>query len=103
MVPRLRTCGSPIEPGTEARPGSASFNTFEFATSACRVIAPITIERPLSSTPAMSSQPLRSISAEGCASRSFITGISEWPPASSFDSGCLAKRLAACRAVVGRW
>ncbi len=33
MVPRWRTAGSPIEPGTSASTGSASFTTCEFATS----------------------------------------------------------------------
>ena len=102
MVPRWRTAGSPIEPGTSASTGSASFTTCEFATSTCRVMAPITIERPFSSMPDRPSIWLRSTRSEGLASRSFITGISEWPPARSFASAFLASRLAACRTVVGR-
>ncbi len=103
MVPRLRTCGSPTAAGTEASPGSACCNTGELAASACRVMAPITIERPFCSTPLRPSTSERSISAEGCASRCFITGISEWPPAKSLASGLRASRPAAWRTVVGRW
>src|SRR6185437_16640233 len=97
------TCGSPIEPGTAARPGIACCITGELATSACRVIAPTTTERPLSSTPARPSTSERSISADGLASRCFITGISEWPPASSLPSGLRDNSPAAWRTVVGRW
>ena len=38
----------------------------------------------------------------GPARRSFMVGISVWPPARSFASSCLPSRLAACRTVAGR-
>src|SRR5487761_2265930 len=103
MVPRLRTCGSPTEAGTEASTGSACCNTGELAASAWRVMAPITIERPFCSTPVSPSTNERSISADGCARRCFITGMSEWPPANNLASGLRANRPAAWRTVVGRW
>src|SRR3974390_519246 len=103
MVPRLRTCGSPTEAATAARPGNSCCSTDEMATSAWRDIAPITIERPFCSTPERPSTNDRSISADGFASRCFITGISEWPPASSLASGLRANRPAAWRTGVGAW
>jgi hypothetical protein len=102
MVPRWRTAGSPIEPGTSERTFRCSFMTGEFATSPCLVMAPTTTERPFSSTPDSPSTCPMSMMSDGFASRSFITGISEWPPAKSFASGSLVSRLAACRTVVGR-
>src|SRR5262249_16258363 len=63
--------------------------------------APITIERPFCSTPLKPSTSERSISAGGLASRSFITGKSECPPASSLASGFRDSRPAAWRTVVG--
>src|ERR1035437_5704850 len=45
----------------------------------------------------------RSINADGLASRCFITGINEWPPAKILASGLRASRPAAWRTVVGRW
>ena len=85
-------------------PATPAASTGELAASACRVMAPITIERPFCSTPlnAFDQRQDRS-SADGCASRCFITGSSEWPPASSFASGLRASRPAAWRTVVGRW
>ena len=66
-------------------------------------MAPITIERPFCSTPVSPSTSARSISADGLASRCFITGINEWPPAKILASGLRASRPAAWRTVVGRW
>ena len=62
-------------------------------------MAPITIERPFSSMPVRPSIWPMSMMSDGLASRSFIAGISEWPPARSLASGFLASRLAACRTV----
>src|SRR6266576_715907 len=76
--------------------------TGESATSACRVIAPITIERPRSSMPDRPSIKDRSIRLAGLASRCFMVGIRVWPPASSFASSPLASRFAACRTLDGR-
>ena len=58
-------------------------------------MAPITTERPLTSMLERPSTLLMSTMSDGLASRSFITGMSEWPPASTFASGNLASRLAA--------
>src|SRR5258708_38422727 len=63
----------------------------------------MTTERPFSSIPARPSICDRSTSCDGDASRSFIVGVSVWPPASSLASSFLARRLDACRTVVGRW
>src|SRR3974390_3944346 len=103
MVPRLRTWGPPTEAGTAARPGNTCCSTDETATSAWRDIAPITIERPFCSTPERPSTSDRSISADGFASRRFIPGISERPPASRLASGLRANRPAAWRTGVGAW
>src|SRR4029079_11017150 len=61
------------------------------------------MDLPFCSTPLSPSTNDKSMSAEGCASRCFITGRSECPPARSFASGVRARRPAACRTVVGRW
>src|SRR5260370_31702550 len=98
----LRTCGSPISPASSARAGRFSCTMGESATSACRVIAPITIERPRSSMPDRPSIKDRSIRLAGLASRCFMVGIRVWPPASSFASSLLASRFAACRTLEGR-
>src|SRR5713226_2620454 len=99
----LRTCGSPISPASSASAGKFSCTTGESATSACRVMAPMTIERPRSSMPDRPSIKDRSIRLAGLASRCFMVGIRVWPPASSFASSLLASRLAAWRTLEGRW
>src|SRR5436305_4459925 len=81
-----------------------AFTSGEFATSACRVIAPITIERPLTSIPESSPAiALRSMRLSGDASRSFIVGISVCPPARIFASSSLPSIFEAWRRPVGRW
>ncbi len=84
-VPRLRTCGSAIvAAAADASP------RFPFTTSTCRVIAPIR-KSPFSRwMPARPGTRRRSTSSAGAASRSFINGSSECPPASTFASSELS-------------
>jgi hypothetical protein len=59
-------------------------------------------QRPFSSMPESPSILPMSRSCEGFASRSFITGKIECPPARIFASGSLASMFAACRTEFGR-
>src|SRR5215212_8488768 len=103
MVPLWRTAGSPIPPASSASAGMASPTIGEFATSACRAVAPITSERPFISMASSPSIWERSIRCGGLASRCFMTGTSVWPPAITLASSFFTRRLAACRTVAGRW
>ena len=81
-VPQWRTCGSAIVLATtEARPRSRSRTI-----STWRVIAPIRQPPLARSMPFNPGTSPRSISSAGAARRSFISGSSECPPASSFAS-----------------
>ena len=82
IVPRWRTCGSAIVfAAAAARPSSG-----ENSTVRCVVIAPIR-NCPFSRWMPCRPGTLRmSTSSDGAASRSFMSGISECPPASTFAS-----------------
>ena len=82
MVPRLRTCMSAIVAATaETTPRSGVCSSI-----VCVVSAP-TRQWPFwRSTPCSPGTLRRSTRIDGAARRSFISGISEWPPASSLAS-----------------
>src|SRR5688572_12824547 len=69
-----------------ARAGIAPLTTSDFATSACRVIAPMTTLAPSFLTPLSSARLPRSTRSVGRARRCFSVGISVMPPATSFTS-----------------
>ena len=102
IVPRLRTIGSPMSAAASGRSGHAAFSSSENSIVRCVVIAPIVIASPSRVMPCSSFTPARSTSVDGLASRSFIVGTSEWPPASSFASGSLARRATASFTLVTR-
>ena len=80
-VPRLRTCWSAIvRAASEASPRPAA------STSWCVVIAPMRTVPFSRDTPRRPGIRRRSTSSVGAASRSLMSGISEWPPASTFAS-----------------
>ena len=85
--------------GGVRRIGASAFTRSEPATSACRVVAPMASSSPSSRMPDSSGIRAMSISTAGWASRSFIIGSSEWPPASSLASSpCSASSDRACAA-----
>ena len=88
IVPRLRTCGSAIVLAALARMPRPSSR----ATAAWRVIAPIRQPSPSRLMPARPGTFLRSTSSDGAAKRSFISGSSECPPASSLASSPPSRR-----------
>src|SRR5437868_14202648 len=85
-----------------ASAGIVPFATAEFATSACRVIAPITSASPSLRMPANSEMPRKSTSVPGCASRSFIAATRLCPPARGLPP-VLARAFAASASVFGSW
>ena len=75
-----------------ASAGIAPFTVDDAATSAWRVIAPMTIASPSLLMPLSSAMPDRSTSVPGCASRSFIAPTRLWPPASALAAGLGERR-----------
>jgi len=86
MVPRLRTCGSPIWLAASAAIGSFARTNSEAAIAACVVSAPTSSAPCASRTPVRPSTLRRSTTWAGCASRSFISGMRLWLPARTFAS-----------------
>ena len=82
IVPRLRTCWSAMVAAAFA----ASPRSGVSCTRACRVIAPIRHSPFVRSMPSRPGTRRRSTSSDGDASRSFISGSSECPPARSLAS-----------------
>jgi hypothetical protein len=103
IVPRLRTAGSPIMPAMAASAGRPCLTTGERLTSACRVIAPITIASPASVMPRNDVIAARSIRSDGRARRCFRVGSRVMPPASSFASSLAASKLAISSRLAGLW
>ena len=100
MVPRFRTCRSPIPPAASASTGHAERTTSDAATAACVAVAPmrsVSPSREISSSPGI--RP-RSTSAAGAASLIFIIGRSECPPASGRASAPMSE--IASSTLVGR-
>ena len=77
IVPTWRTCGSPISPAAYDTIGHSSCRTSLFATSWCRVSAPIATRSPSSFTYFRSCSREMSTSSDGLARRSLISGRSE--------------------------
>ena len=103
MVPRLRTCTSPMEPASAASAGTAAPTSDEAATAAWRVIAPIRTPSPRRSIPASASIPLRSTRSAHEARRKRMVGIRLMPPASGRPSSDAARRALASSSEDGRW
>ena len=82
IVPRLRTCWSAMVSATIA----ASPMSGWLATAWWVVMAPIRNAPFSRSIPDRPGTRRRSTSSDGAASRSFISGSSEWPPASTLAS-----------------
>ena len=78
-APAGRRCRRPAS----ASAGIACLTAADAATSACVVIAPITIASPSFLMPFSSAMPPRSTSVPGLARRSFIAPTRLWPPASA--------------------
>ncbi len=94
MVPQLRTWRSPMLPAKAASAGIACCTSFDAATAACVVMAPIFTVPPDTVMPCSSLTPPRSTSAAGAARPSFIAASNDWPPASSLASAPPAARAA---------
>ena len=77
-----------------ASAGIASFTTFDAATSAWRIIAPITTLSPSLRMPFISAMPERSTSVLGWASRIFIAATRLWPPAKGLPPDCASNAAA---------
>src|ERR671922_747442 len=96
MVPRFRTCRSPITDAASAKPGRCLRTRSDDATSAWTVRAPITRDVPSTRIPRRPGIVPKSISVPGDINRSFIPGIKLWPPARSLPaSPCLSKSCSA--------
>ena len=93
MVPRLRTCGSPISAAASAIIGHVSRNSFDAAISVCVVVAPISMRPPASLMPESPGILEISTSVPGSLRRSFINGTRLCPPAITlppFDAASFA-------------
>ena len=83
-MPRFRTCMSPTPAAVSASTGTRRAIRSDSATAWCVVSAPIAIWSPSLADAVQAGDPRTGRSAcSGAASRSFISGISECPPASS--------------------
>src|SRR5690242_14271316 len=103
MVPMWRTCRSPISEAIAAREGIAFFTSGECATSACRVMAPISTLPPETLMPLSSLRVPRSIRSVGEERRSFIACTRLWPPARYLPSGFFPASATASLLLPGRW
>ena len=86
-----------------ASSGTSAASTSEDSTPRCRVPAPIATSSPSTSMYDSSRNRPMSMTSSGAASRSFITGSSEWPPASTVASSpCSASSASAPSSESGR-
>ena len=81
IVPLFLTCGSPIPSAKAAKEGMAFLTSFEWATSACFVVAPIVTVLPLTFIPDNFFILLISIISLYEANPNFIEGRVVIPPA----------------------
>src|SRR5687768_3408738 len=98
-----RTCRSPMMPASAARPGIVFCTSFDPATSAWRVIAPISTALAEALMPTSSLIVPRSMRSEGEESLSFIACTRLWPPARYLASSFLDPRASASLVLPGRW
>src|SRR5688572_4039622 len=98
-----RTWRSPMMPASAARAGIAFFTSVEPATSAWRVIAPISTALPETLIPASSLMVPRSMRSVGEESRSFIACTRLCPPARYLPSSFLEPKATASLVLEGRW
>ena len=94
MVPRWRTAGSPTIEATWANRGQAWANSDECSRVLWLVIAPMLTVSPSTVIPRRSSIPPTSTRTPGGANRNFISGICDWPPASTLASSPCSARAA---------
>src|SRR5262245_39788765 len=102
MVPRFRTCLSPICPAVSGTTGQIPTATSDANTDAWVASAPI-VSSPFPSMPSSPGIPPRSTSAAGAASLSFIIGSRLWPPAIGREPSTSPSRAIASSRLVGRW
>ena len=86
MVPRLRTCRSPMLSARSANAGILAHTSALPATSAWGVMAPMVTVSPSTVIPLSSAMLPRSTTSDGLARRSFRIGSSVWPPARKVPS-----------------
>ena len=99
IVPRLRTWRSPIPRAHSAIAASAGRSKLAAPSSSSQVVSgPMWSSPSRSSTPRSSSREM-STTSDGRAMRSFITGMSDWPPAIAFASGSARSSSAWSRSV----
>src|SRR5688572_657883 len=98
-----RTWRSPMMPASAASAGMVFCTSFEPATSACRVIAPISTAEPEALMPASSLMVPRSIRSLGAERRSFIACTRLCPPARYLPSVFCPARATASLVEDGRW
>src|SRR5918999_4572372 len=98
-----RTWRSPMMPASAARAGIAFLTSGDPATSAWRVIAPISTALPETLMPASSLMVPRSMRSVGEESRSFIACTRLWPPARYLPSSFFEPSAMASFVLEGRW
>src|SRR5918999_2772889 len=98
-----RTWRSPMMPASAARAGIAFFTSGEAATSAWRVMAPISTALPEALIPDSSLMVPRSMRSLGDESRSFIACPRLWPPARYLASSFFEPSAIASFVLEGRW
>src|SRR5918992_3736498 len=98
-----RTWRSPMMPASAARAGIAFVTSGDAATSACRVMAPISTALPEALIQARSLMKLRSMRSLGEESRSFIAWTRLCPPARYFPSSFFEPSAIASFVLEGRW
>src|SRR5262245_26690073 len=103
MVPMLRTWRSPIMPARLASAGMVFPISEEEATSAWRVMAPISTAPPATLMPERSRVKFRSTRSDGEERRSFIACTRLWPPARYFASSFLPIAETASFESFARW
>ena len=74
IVPRLRTCGSPMVAAVSATTGQRARSRSDAATAWCVVAAPISMAPSCSRMPESSGMRATSMRVAGSFSRSFISG-----------------------------
>src|SRR5690349_2421227 len=98
-----RTWRSPISEAIAQSDGITFLISAECATSACRVIAPISTVLPDALIPVNSFKEPKSIRSEGDERRSFIACTRLWPPARYLPSAFFPARASASLLLEGRW
>ena len=102
-VPRCRTAGSPTTEATWASSGQAVAKSVECSRAEWVVSAPMDTVSLSTEIPTRSDARPTSTRTAGVANRSLMSGISDWPPASSLASSpCSASAATAASAESAR-